>query len=88
MLNKAGIALSDTLTREDTELGNVYPSINHIREVSLKVAASVAQTAFSEGLARVDKPIDSLKSLNKRYNILCHEGSVISLVSLLAQAPK
>eukprot|EP01121_Diplochlamys_sp_Union-15-3_P001102 TRINITY_DN10963_c0_g1_i1.p1 TRINITY_DN10963_c0_g1~~TRINITY_DN10963_c0_g1_i1.p1 ORF type:complete len:584 (-),score=73.72 TRINITY_DN10963_c0_g1_i1:24-1775(-) len=55
MLNKAGITLADTILPSELEAGYVYPHINRIRGVSLKVAASVARTAFMEGLARVEK---------------------------------
>jgi len=56
MLNKAAIALSDSLTKEEINMGKVYPDINRIRHVSLEVATSVAQYAYNIGLATVPKP--------------------------------
>jgi hypothetical protein len=38
MLNRAGIALSKTLTQDELNKGIVYPHISRIREVSRAVA--------------------------------------------------
>eukprot|EP01125_Pyxidicula_operculata_P009349 TRINITY_DN3079_c0_g1_i1.p1 TRINITY_DN3079_c0_g1~~TRINITY_DN3079_c0_g1_i1.p1 ORF type:complete len:582 (+),score=109.97 TRINITY_DN3079_c0_g1_i1:19-1764(+) len=56
MLNEAAIALSLALSQKELQQGLVYPSIKRIREVSLDVAAAVAQEAYNLGLAQVPRP--------------------------------
>lgn len=58
MLNKAGLALSNSLTMEERASGMLYPHVNRIRDVSREVAVAVARAAFSEGLAQVKEPAD------------------------------
>jgi len=56
MLNKAAIALSHSLTKQEMDIGQVYPDINRIRQVSLEIATTVAQHAYNLGLASLPKP--------------------------------
>jgi len=58
MLNKAGLALANSLTMEERQAGMLYPHINRIRSVSKEVAVAVARAAFSEGLAQIKEPAD------------------------------
>jgi len=56
MLNKAAIALSKSLTKEELAEGVVYPSIKRIKQVSLDVATTVAEHGCFLGLNKVPKP--------------------------------
>lgn len=58
MLNKAGLALANSLTMEERSSGMLFPHINRIRSVSKEVAVAVARAAFSEGLAQIKEPAD------------------------------
>jgi len=58
MLNKSAIALSESLTEEELKLGLIYPRLNRIREVSLRVAVGVAKTAFEQKVATIEEPGD------------------------------
>eukprot|EP01124_Arcella_intermedia_P019574 TRINITY_DN2689_c0_g1_i4.p1 TRINITY_DN2689_c0_g1~~TRINITY_DN2689_c0_g1_i4.p1 ORF type:complete len:251 (+),score=45.10 TRINITY_DN2689_c0_g1_i4:321-1073(+) len=56
MLNRAAIALSQSLVDEELKMGCVYPSIDRIRTVSLHIAFNIASEAFELGLAGIEKP--------------------------------
>jgi len=56
MLNKAALALCESLTPEEVSLGKVYPEINRIRQVSLEIATTVSQHAYNLGLPSREKP--------------------------------
>jgi malate dehydrogenase (oxaloacetate-decarboxylating)(NADP+) len=44
------------VSRADYEGGRLYPPLNTIRQISLSIAIAVAELAFEEGLARVERP--------------------------------
>lgn len=54
----ASHALSELITDEDLSKGLIFPPIKNILEVALKVALSVAEYIFDNGLAGVQKPQD------------------------------
>ncbi len=54
----ASHALSELITDEDLSKGLIFPPIKNILEVALKVALSVAEYIFENGLAGVQKPQD------------------------------
>jgi malate dehydrogenase (oxaloacetate-decarboxylating)(NADP+) len=58
MFATAARALADETTEADLAMGRVYPSLGRIREVSARIAAAVADVAFSDGLAGVPRPDD------------------------------
>ena len=43
---------------QDLAVGRVYPPLSKIREVSVKIAAAVAEEAYREGLAQISRPAD------------------------------
>ncbi len=59
MFSVAARVLSDLVTRDDLDLGRIFPSLSQIREVSLNIAAAVAKIAFDRGLAGIEKPDDT-----------------------------
>jgi malate dehydrogenase (oxaloacetate-decarboxylating)(NADP+) len=54
----AAEALAAQVTENDLSLGRMYPSLTRIREVSLEIAAAVAEVAFEAGLAGTERPAD------------------------------
>ncbi|MBK8099666.1 MAG: NAD-dependent malic enzyme [Planctomycetes bacterium] len=56
------IAAARTLAREvrqeDLDFGSVYPPLERIRDVSVRIAVAVAEVAFAKGLASVERPRD------------------------------
>lgn len=58
MFLAAARALADMVTDEELASGRVFPALNHIREVSLKIAIAVAKIAYREGLAQDPEPDD------------------------------
>ena len=56
MFVAAARALADQVTEHDLELGRVYPSLDHIRDVSAHIAEAVANVALDLGLARRERP--------------------------------
>lgn len=58
MFLAAARALAEMVTDEELASGRVFPALNHIREVSLKIAIAVAKIAYREGLAQDPEPDD------------------------------
>ncbi len=56
MFSRAARALAEATSQSDLDLGRLFPSLQRIREVSLKIATAVAEEAFDEGLATVERP--------------------------------
>ena len=46
------------MREEDLEKGSIYPPLSRIREVSAAIAEQVAEIAFREGLAGIERPAD------------------------------
>ena len=58
MFMAAARALAETVTPGDLAQGSLYPPLNGIRAASLAVATAVADVAFRDGLAGVERPAD------------------------------
>ena len=54
----AADALAGQVAADDYEIGRLYPPLSSIRRISLHIAAAVAELAFEEGLASVERPED------------------------------
>ena len=52
----AAETLASQVSDDDYKIGRLYPSLGTIRQISLNIAAAVAELAFEEGLARVQRP--------------------------------
>jgi malate dehydrogenase (oxaloacetate-decarboxylating)(NADP+) len=61
MITASALALSESLTQEETQEGLLYPRLERIREVSVRVAAGVVVQAQKEGL----DTIESLRRLGE-----------------------
>ncbi len=58
MFYVAARTLADEVCDADLALGRIFPSLERIREVSLKIAIAVARVAFDTGLATIPEPED------------------------------
>jgi malate dehydrogenase (oxaloacetate-decarboxylating)(NADP+) len=58
MFLAAAETLATQVSPADFESGRLYPPLNTIRRISLHIAVAVAELAFEEGLARVQRPED------------------------------
>ena len=51
MFLSAAEALADLVTPDDLAVGRLYPPLDNIREISVKIATKVATEAYQEGTA-------------------------------------
>jgi malate dehydrogenase (oxaloacetate-decarboxylating)(NADP+) len=66
MFAQAAKALAAQVEERDLEIGRIYPSLTRIREVSAHIGAAVAEVAFRNGLAGVERPADVLALVKSR----------------------
>jgi len=60
MFLAAATALAAQVTQKDLDQGSLYPPLSQVREVSTKLAVAVAEVAFSQGHAGIERPADLL----------------------------
>jgi malate dehydrogenase (oxaloacetate-decarboxylating)(NADP+) len=58
MFMAAAHSLADCVGKDDLDQGSLYPALPRIREVSARIAASVAEVAYQRGLAEGAAPND------------------------------
>ncbi len=58
MFLAASRTLAEEVQESDLACGRVYPELNHIRRVSLRIAMAVAEEAWALGLAEIERPDD------------------------------
>ncbi len=51
-------ALADQVTPQDLAQGSLYPPLRSVREVSVDIAAAVAEVAYAQGHAGIERPAD------------------------------
>ena len=66
MFAQAAKALAERVLESDLEMGRVYPSLKRIREVSAYIGAAVAEVAFKDGLAGIEKPDNVLEFVRSK----------------------
>ena len=66
MFLTAARTLAAQVTPDDLALGRIYPALSRIREVSVKIAAAVADEAHRAGLARRPRPVDPEADIRAR----------------------
>jgi len=66
MFSEAARALASLCLESDLAVGRIFPALSRIREVSAVIGAAVAEVAFQEGLARVERPSDLLAFVRSR----------------------
>ena len=60
MFLAAATALAAQVTQKDLDQGSLFPPLSQVREVSTKLAVAVAEVAFSQGHAGIERPADLL----------------------------
>ena len=60
MFLAAARALADAVTAADLDQGSLYPPLAQVRDVSTLLAVAVAEVAFRQGHAGIDRPTDLL----------------------------
>jgi malate dehydrogenase (oxaloacetate-decarboxylating)(NADP+) len=66
MFYAAARTLAHQVDDADLALGALFPSLSRIREVSARIAAAVAETAYDAGLADLRRPDDLLAHVRSR----------------------
>ncbi|HVN42661.1 MAG TPA: NAD-dependent malic enzyme [Steroidobacteraceae bacterium] len=60
MFMAAARTLAESVTEQDLAQGSLYPPLRGVREVSARIAVEVAEVAFRDNLADIDRPEDLL----------------------------
>ena len=69
MFLEAAKIVAECVTQEEFDKGQIYPSIERIREVSAYIAVAVARVAIEEKLSDKSLPDDLLGDIQKQmYN--------------------
>jgi malate dehydrogenase (oxaloacetate-decarboxylating)(NADP+) len=76
MFLAAARELADLVTPGDLEQGSLYPPLARVREISARIAAAVAEVAFSRSLAGVARPTNTLEFVKSKM----YEPSYLSYV--------
>ncbi|KAH9511736.1 NADP-dependent malic enzyme, variant 2 [Dermatophagoides farinae] len=72
----AANALAEQVSREDLDIGSVYPPLDNINEVSLRLATRVAEWLYNKGYANVrPEPDDKYIFLKSRLYDALYDGS-------------
>jgi malate dehydrogenase (oxaloacetate-decarboxylating)(NADP+) len=66
MFFEAARTLAQLVSEEDLAKGCIYPPLAKIREVSARIAATVAEIAYKRGLATEPRPKDLLQQVRSR----------------------
>jgi malate dehydrogenase (oxaloacetate-decarboxylating)(NADP+) len=66
MFFEAAKALAREVSKEDLELGRIYPPLRRIREVSVAIATAVAEVAYRRDLAGRERPADLFADLHSQ----------------------
>ncbi len=65
MFLAASHCLASLVSEDNLAMGCVYPSLQHVREVSAKIAYEVAKIAWSQGLTDLEEPDDLMAEIHK-----------------------
>ncbi|MFO0757359.1 MAG: NAD-dependent malic enzyme [Byssovorax sp.] len=63
MFSVAAHTLADQVSEDDLALGRIFPSLSRIKDVSLHIAAAVAEVAWERGLASKARPSDPMSAI-------------------------
>jgi len=58
MFMAAARTLAEHVSEADLDQGSLFPPLNQVRKVSAHIAAAVAEVAYRDGLARLERPDD------------------------------
>jgi len=69
MFMAAARTLAEHVSEADLEQGSLYPPLNRVRNVSAHIAAAVAEVAYRDGLATLERPDDLVEfMLSQMYD--------------------
>lgn len=72
----AARALADQVTQQNLDEGRLYPPLSKVREVTLDIAAHVAQYFYDQGLATLKpEPSDKLAFIKSKQYDFYYDGS-------------
>jgi len=77
MFMAAARTLAASVSDEDLAQGSLYPALSRVREVSARIAAAVAEVAFRENLAGIDRPADLHELMQQQM----YDGHYVSYVA-------
>ena len=77
MFMAAARTLAASVSDEDLTQGSLYPALSRVREVSARIAAAVAEVAFRENLAGIDRPADLHELMQQQM----YDGHYVSYVA-------
>ena len=63
MFLESARVLASIITDKDLQQGTIYPPLSNIRKVSLSIAVAVAEQAWQQGVAGIDRPDDVEKMI-------------------------
>jgi malate dehydrogenase (oxaloacetate-decarboxylating)(NADP+) len=66
MFLESSKALANEVSKEDLSQGRIYPPLSRIREVSIRIAAAVAEVAYRRGLTPKARPNDLVGSIRSQ----------------------
>jgi malate dehydrogenase (oxaloacetate-decarboxylating)(NADP+) len=66
MFMAAARTLAASVGEDDLAQGSLYPPLNRVRDVSAHIATSVAEVAFRNGLAEIDRPDDLMEYIRSQ----------------------
>jgi len=66
MFLAAARSLADQVSEADLAQGSLYPPLNEVRKVSARIACAVAEVAFSQGVAGIERPADLLEHMKSQ----------------------
>ena len=66
MFFESSKALANEVSNEDLSQGRIYPALSRIREVSIRIAAAVAEVAYRRGLTPKARPSDLVDSIRSQ----------------------
>ncbi|MCK5920804.1 MAG: NAD-dependent malic enzyme, partial [Methylococcales bacterium] len=66
MFMAAARTLASLVKESDLAMGSIYPPLATIREVSARIAVNVAEVAYAQGLASVERPDDLYRFIKEQ----------------------
>jgi malate dehydrogenase (oxaloacetate-decarboxylating)(NADP+) len=66
MFMAAARTLAAQVTEADVKQGSLYPPLAQVRDVSVHIAAAVAEIAYTQGFATLERPVDLLSYLRSQ----------------------
>jgi malate dehydrogenase (oxaloacetate-decarboxylating)(NADP+) len=66
MFMAAARTLAQHVSESDLDQGSLYPPLNRVRDVSAHIAVAVAEVAYRDNLAEMERPDDLLEFITEQ----------------------